>query len=71
MMFLQYMLMLIWIPRPSTALDYPFRCVATFRKRPAVNHFTGGRKPATSRGLQTLDGRHAAVDEQLLPVHEA
>jgi hypothetical protein len=30
--------------RPSTALDDPFRCVATFRKRPAVNHFVGGRK---------------------------
>ena len=26
--------MLMWIPRPSTALDYPHRCVATFRKRP-------------------------------------
>jgi hypothetical protein len=38
------MLILILIPGPSTALDYPFRCVATFRKGPAVNHFAGGWK---------------------------
>jgi hypothetical protein len=38
------MLMLILIPRPSTALDYPFRCVAAFRKDPAVNHFADGWK---------------------------
>jgi hypothetical protein len=28
----------------STARDIKFRCVETFRKGPAVNHFAGGRK---------------------------
>src|SRR5439155_20138323 len=30
--------------QPSTARDIKFRSVATFRKRPAVNHFAGGRE---------------------------
>ena len=30
--------------QPSTARDIKFRSVATFRKRPAVNHFAGRRK---------------------------
>src|SRR5207247_3654976 len=36
------MLMLVLIPRTSTARDV--RSVATFHKRPAVNHFAGRRK---------------------------
>src|SRR6202158_4898109 len=30
--------------QPSTARDIKFRSVATFRKRPAANHFAGRRK---------------------------
>src|SRR6266567_4301549 len=30
--------------QPSRARDIKFRSVATFRKRPAVNHFAGGRE---------------------------
>jgi hypothetical protein len=30
--------------QPSTARDIQFRFVATFRKRPAVNHFADRRK---------------------------
>lgn len=36
------------------------------------NRFAPSRiASAASRGLQALDGSHAAVDEQLLPIHEA
>ena len=47
------------------------RSVASLRKRRALRHSRAAGRLTASTGLQTLDFRHAAVDEELLPVHEA